>query len=102
MLSRPAFVLESDAKIMPSSSLTPTQYVTLAASRSVALADDTVPETRMPQMIPVRTRQSNRIGAGGEKKSRPSRTDEASTPLTGRRQLRQVGAPEGCSWAARL
>ncbi len=34
MLSRPAFVLESDAKIMPSSTFMPTQYVTLAASRS--------------------------------------------------------------------
>jgi len=36
ILSGPAFVLESDAKIMPSSSLIPTQYVTLTALRRVA------------------------------------------------------------------
>ena len=59
-LSRPALVLESDAKIMPSSSLMPTQYVTLAASRGPALAGEAAPETGMPSMIPVRAAQGNR------------------------------------------
>ena len=50
-LSRPAFVLESDAKIMPSSSLMPTQYVTVAASRRAAVDGEAAPETGMPSMI---------------------------------------------------
>jgi hypothetical protein len=68
MLSRPAFVLESDAKTMPPSSLTPTQYVTLSASHSAAVSDGAIPETRMLPIISVRARQGNQIGAGGGKK----------------------------------
>jgi hypothetical protein len=52
MLSRPAFVLESDAKTMPPSSLTPTQYVTLSASHSAGVADGAIPETRMLRSSP--------------------------------------------------